>query len=289
MPDEILKITRGFWQLIRPLNVFIALLSVWVGAFMSAEYHLNKTLILAAIAAACIAAGANVINDIFDVEIDRINKPHRPIASGRIHIKTAWIVFFCMYGIGLALAVYCGKELFTIAIMNATLLFFYSYKLKGTVIWGNLVVSFTSAVTFIYGGLTVNDAFVGLFPALFAFCFHFGREIIKDMQDIKGDLRYDAVTFPGKYGLTKSILLINIIFTILLILTFIPYIYNIYNKSYLIMVILGVDTVLLFVSVILWYKNDPVTLGMLSHLLKLDMFVGILSILIGARHVVLFD
>ncbi len=256
---------------------------------MSVLYGLSKTLVLASIAAGCIAAGANVINDIFDVEIDRINKPYRPIASQNVNLKTAWILFFILYGSGLILAAYCGWALFIIALMNAVLLFFYSYKLKGTILLGNLVVSFTSAVTFIHGGLTVNDATVGLFPFLFAFCFHLGREIIKDMQDIKGDLRYDAVTFPGKYGFTKSIFLVNIIFTVLLILTFMPYIFNIYNISYLFLVIFGVDTVLILVSILLWYRNDRKMLGKLSHLLKLDMLIGILSILIGARHVVLFD
>ncbi|HID39434.1 MAG TPA: hypothetical protein EYP36_07955 [Calditrichaeota bacterium] len=289
MSKKLSSTLKGFWQLIRPLNVFIAILSVWVAAYMSASYSLSITLILAAIAAGFIAAGANVINDIYDVDIDRINKPHRPIASDNIHIKTAWKLSYVLYGIGLVISAYCGWALFSIAFMNAALLFLYSYKLKGTILWGNLVVSFTSAVTFIYGGLAVNDAAVGLFPALFAFCFHLGREIIKDMQDIKGDLRYEAITFPVKYGLTKSIFLVNIIFSILLILTLLPYIYNIYNKSYLILVLLGVDTVLVLVSVLLWYRNDHSMLGKLSHLLKLDMLVGILSILIGARHVVLFD
>ncbi len=285
----ILQNISAFWQIIRPLNIFIAIVSVVVAAFMSPYFTANITLLLASVAAGLIAAGANVVNDIYDIEIDRINKPLRPLPSGRIKVRSAWILYGGLSASGIFIAAISVLPLFAIAVLNTFILYYYSRSLKGTVLWGNIAVSFASALTFIYGGLTMNDYSVGLFPAIFAFLFHLGREIIKDMQDIRGDLENNAVTFPGRFGIGKSVTLVNGIFIILLFCTFLPYIYGIYNRTYLYLVIFGVDAVLIATGIILCFKNDEAMLGKLSHLLKLDMLVGILAILIGARHVILFN
>ena len=76
-------------------------------------------------------------------------------------------------------------------------------------------------------------------------------------------------------------MLINIVFILLVFLTILPYILNVYDVWYLITVIIGVDLVLISVSVVLWIKQDQAFLGKLSHLLKLDMMVGLLAIYLG--------
>ena len=273
----------------RPLNVFIAFISVWIAAMLSPKFNINTTLLFASLTVALIAAGANIINDIFDLEIDKINKPDRLLASGVLSISSAWIMYVHFNFWVLVFALLSGRLFLIIAVCAVTLLFLYSLKLKRTILWGNFAVSLTSAAVFIYGAMAVNDWQAGIIPASFAFLFHFGREIIKDMQDLKGDLKYNAVTFPGRFGKKKSIILVNLVFLLLTTMTILPYIFSIYNKVYLIVVVAGVDFVIIAVSILLWFKNDAKTLGMFSHVLKLDMFIGLLAVYIGSNNVIFFN
>ncbi|NOX88256.1 MAG: UbiA family prenyltransferase [Calditrichaeota bacterium] len=272
---------KNIWNISRPLNVFIAFLTIWIAAFISPDFHLNYKLILGSIAAALITCGANIINDIFDVEIDRINKPDRPLPGGTVSIREAWIYFSVSYVLAFILAAFCDARMFAVAVIIGILLIVYSAWLKRTVLWGNLTVSLATAVAFIYGAMAVGDWKIGLIPATFAFFFHLGRELIKDMQDLEGDLKNKSVTFPGKFGIKSSIVLVNIIFIFLIPLTVLPYILQVYGFVYLMIVILGVHTVLIFTNVFLWIRNDRVTLGRISHLLKLDMLIGLIAIYFG--------
>ena len=284
-----LKKIIHFIKLIRPLNVFIAFISLWVAAFISPQFQCSTQVLIASLTVALIAAGGNIINDIFDLEIDKINKPHRVLARGALSIQQARWFFTLTYAAGLVFAAICGSVFLLIAGLTAFLLYAYSAFFKRTILLGNLLVSFASALVFVYGALAVDDLKAGFFPALFVFFFHFGREVLKDMQDVEGDLAQNAVTFPGRFGPRFSVLLINFIFLLLTLLTILPYILSIYNKYYLITVVSGVDLVLIFSSALLWFRRDVRTLGFLSLLLKMDMFIGLAAVIIGSRHVVFFN
>ncbi len=276
-----LRHVRYFWALSRPLNVIITFITIWIAAFISPAFHLSGQLIMASVIAALIAAGANIINDIFDLEIDRINKPKRLLPAGKVTAKEAWLYFFIAYGLAFLLSFFCNGTMLVIALVIAVLLILYSARLKRTVLWGNITVSMASAMAFIYGALSVGDLRSGIIPAVFAFFFHLGREIIKDMQDLEGDLHQKTITFPGRFGLKASVALINALFIFLIILTAVPYILNIYGIIYWRIVLFGVDSVLLFSCVYLWFRHDPISLGRISHLLKLDMLVGLAAIYFG--------
>ena len=276
------KYITDYFRISRPFNVLIAVISVWVAAFISPDFHWTFRLTLAMIIAGFITAGANIINDIYDIEIDRINKPERPLPSGQITLKEAWMFFLFSYISGIGISVFCGWCMFIIAFTIGLLLMYYSFHLKRTVLWGNITVSLASAMAFIFGAMSVGNWQVGLIPASFAFLFHLGREILKDMQDLKGDLKNQSITFPARFGLKTSVLLINTIFIFLILLTILPYILKLYDAIYLWIVVLGVHTVILFVNVVLWFNKDPKMLGKLSHLLKIDMLVGLAAIYLGS-------
>ncbi len=276
-----LKKIGAFVQIARPLNVLIAMLTVFVAGFISPRFQFNVQLILGMLIAGFITAGANIINDIFDLEIDRINKPQRPLPDGRLTKREAFAAFFAFYGVALVLAVFCSTAMLIVAGVIALLLTFYSTSLKRTVLWGNLTVSLASGAAFIYGAMAVGDWQTGIIPAVFAFFFHFGREVVKDLQDVEGDLKHQSLTFAARYEVKYSVILTNLIFLCLIVLTIVPYILGVYGKTYLLIVVFGVHPVLLFTSVLLWFKNDPTTLGKVSHLLKLDMIVGLIAIYFG--------
>lgn len=274
-----------YYKLSRPLNVFITITTIVIAAVITGKFSINPLLIYAIITAAFVAAGANVVNDIYDVEIDKINKPKRMIAAGKISLKQAWGFFYITYAIGITFALLSDSIMLIIAVFIAILLYIYSAYLKRTILWGNLTVSISAATVFLYGAQSVGHWKDGIIPAIFALFFHFGREVVKDMQDMEGDLTHNAVTFAGKYGKQKSIVLINIVFGVLIGITLIPFFLNIYNLYYLWIVLFGVDLILIGISITLWKFNDRASLGKISHLLKLDMLVGLLSIYIGVRNV----
>jgi geranylgeranylglycerol-phosphate geranylgeranyltransferase len=262
----------------RPVNVLISFLTIIVAAELAFGLDPFENVLLAAISAALITIGANVINDYFDIAIDKINKPDRPLAAGRVVKHVALMYFILVYFCAWSIAYYIDFFMFLIAFLTGILLYFYSYRLKRTVLWGNLTVSLATAMAFIYGGLAVGYFQETLFPAAFAFLFHFGREVLKDMQDMKGDRQAGAVTFPIKYGILPSIKLMTFIFILLVFLTAIPYILSIYGLYYFLIICFGIYPVLLFVLYKAKTDSEPKTLGYLSNLLKADMIIGLLAI-----------
>lgn len=271
----------GLIALSRPLNVLIGMISIFLAGVICSDKIVWPALLLACFSGGMIAAAANAINDFFDIEIDRINKPHRPLPSGKISILQALVFANGMGVAALFLTIFLNKLAFLIALSALVLLFLYSAKLKGTVIWGNILVSFITALAFIFGGAAVNSWRNALIPAGFALLMHFGREVLKDMEDVTGDRTYHAKTLAVVYGFPLAKTIVTVVFALLIVATFLPYIFEQYGLYYFILVLIGVDSVLLYVSIKIWRRSDQVTLHRLSELLKYDMFVGLLAIYLG--------
>jgi len=271
----------AFLKLTRPQNNLIAALSVLVGALVSGVIEDWWRVAFACLSAFFISAGGNCLNDFFDVEIDKINKPFRPLPKGEISRKSALWISLSLFLVGLCLSFFIRPLSVVIATIAIIFLIFYGHTLKRKLFWSNFTVSFVSALAFVYGGVTTKDFALSLIPAVFAFLFHMGREIIKDAQDFKGDLSLNVSSFPTRCGIRFSLALTTIIFSFLILLTSLPYLFRIFSLPYLIMVIPGVDLVLLYVVWSMWKDSSTSNLGRLSTLLKIDMFLGLAAIYIG--------
>ncbi len=277
MHPKLTKI-KAIFLLSRPVNVVIAVLSVFVAAFITGTIQPIEYVIIACISCGLIFAGANTINDYFDVAIDKINKPYRPITAGMITQSQSLLVAIIEYISGIALGLAISVDMFLIAAFFAILSFLYSAYLKRTVLWGNFTVSLSTAAVFIYGGMAVRKPIQAIIPATFAFFYHFGREIIKDIQDMKGDAENAAHTFPVKFGIAPAILLIWMNFLLLIFLTVLPYWENWYGLNYFLIVIFGMYPIILYALFSILKNTDPKHLGFISNLLKADMFIGLLAI-----------
>jgi geranylgeranylglycerol-phosphate geranylgeranyltransferase len=271
----------GYFRLTRPLNLLITLLSIFLGGFVTGTIHPLYRLLLAALSGTFIGAGANVINDVFDVEIDKINKPYRPIASGLIDPKSAHFVALIFLITGIILSIWIPFPGILMASGSAGLLYLYSYRLKRIVLWSNITVAFIVGLAFVYGGLAVGRVGKGLVIGLFAFLYHLGREILKDIADMEGDRSQGVITLPIRYGLQKARISITSVLGLLIGLTFIPYFIHLFHLGYLIVVVIGVDLVLIYVIVTLWNRSDQESMERLSIIMKVNMFVGLLAFYIG--------
>lgn len=266
------------FRLMRPVNAVITMLSVWVAALITGTVEPAGTVALACLSAGLVAAAGNTINDFFDVDIDRINQPRRPLPAGLLSPQAARSIALLEFTAGILLGALISLPMATVALGVSLLLYFYSARLKGTVVWGNLSVSLAAATAFLYGGMAVNRPSAALFPALLAFFFHFGREVLKDLQDIHGDRQANAGTLPVRFGASPAVLLIWINFLFLMALTAIPFIWGSYSRAYFLMVAVGVYPVVLYVLVSLLSNRQPAHLGFLSNLLKADMLIGLLAV-----------
>ena len=272
---------KAYIALTRPSNVLITFISVLIAAGLAGSIQPLANVLLACISASFITIAANAINDFFDIEIDKVNKPFRPLPSGKISPDSARIFSLSFFVAGIFLSVFIHWNCVIVAVGASILLYFYSARLKRTVLWGNLTVSIISAFAFIYGGLAVNRIKGAIFPAIFALLMHLGREIVKDIQDQDGDKIANANTLPLAYGVTTAKTVVTITFALLLFATIIPYRIGYYNNVYLWIVVFGVDLVILGITVILWRVTKPKHLNIVSDIIKADMVIGLLALYLG--------
>jgi len=271
----------AIFEISRPINVFIAILSIFVAVVITGTIQPFHKVILACLSGAVIMAASNTINDYFDLDIDRINRPGRPLVRGKLTPFQAITVSWVEFGTGCMLALWINSTAFLIAGVVSGIIIIYSFRLKRLPLLGNLAVSFSTAMAFIYGGVAVNRIRETLVPAVLAFFFHFGREIIKDLQDREGDSHGLAHTFPLVYGESAALTLITAIFVLLGLILPLPFIFGWYNGLYLLVIVLGIYPVLSYVAISMWKNRSPRNLGFLSNLLKADMLVGLLAIYLG--------
>jgi geranylgeranylglycerol-phosphate geranylgeranyltransferase len=207
----------NYLRLSRIGNVILAFLSVECsGILCELNVAHSWEIFAAAIAASLITAGGNAVNDLFDVDIDKINRPARPLPSGRLALKQAKIFYATVTTAGLVISAAINMWTLLIAVTAAGLAFVYSYKLKRTMFFGNIVVAAVTGFAFIFGGAAVGNLRDVYPAAIFAFLTNLIREIIKDAEDVKGDGEIGIPTIATEYSPRVSAW-ISIILTIVLL------------------------------------------------------------------------
>ncbi len=272
--------TAAHLQLIRPINGLMSLAAVQVGVFIAYGEVMARPALMAGISAWCICGAANASNDYFDVDIDRVNKPQRPLAAGILLPGTALWLALLLGGAGIVTGAWLSPTHGIIALIAACLSWMYNAGWIRRGFAGNLTVSGVAATAFIYGGLIGSEPLLALVPTGFACFFHLGRELIKDIEDVRGDAKGQMRSIPVKHGLYRTLMLITAAFTILILITFIPIYYRWFDLSYAGMVVL-VDGIMVYVLWSLWRDASPQRAGRMSRLLKMDMVLGILALCLG--------
>jgi len=277
------KKIRAWGELVRLQNVGIAAFTGLAGFWLIAPVFDLKTVIFGTLAIALFCLGGNVVNDLFDIEIDRVNRPQCPLVSCRVRRQAAIITAVIAFLAGLGISYVLGIKTFCLAIAVVALLVAYAARLKRILFAGNITVAFITALTFPYVGsvfkIPLNAKVI--FPALFIFLFHLGREVIKDIVDIEGDRRVGAKTIPIVFGRKKAATLAAVPFIVLVPVTLVPYFLKVYGIYYLLLVTVVVDTMLLLVIVQLFLSPADRKLKGISTRLKLTMVFGLIALVVG--------
>jgi geranylgeranylglycerol-phosphate geranylgeranyltransferase len=270
---------RDYLKLARIGNVVITFLSVECAGIMSGiDVAKSLRILIAAVAASLITAGGNAVNDLFDVEIDRINRPNRPIASGRLSSAKAKAFYLIVTSIGLIASAALNLSSLIIALAAATAISMYSFKLKRSVFWGNFTVAFVTGLAFIYAGSSV-DNFKDVYPAaIFAFMANLIREIIKDAEDVKGDSQIGVKTIATRFGTTVSTYLSISLTVILLLMVWAAYALGILPIQFLAVCGLTVLPIAVYITYLLISQRG---FSEASFGYKLVMVFGLIALIVG--------
>ncbi|MDD1684291.1 MAG: geranylgeranylglycerol-phosphate geranylgeranyltransferase [Methanoregula sp.] len=272
----------GFVTITRPVNAVAAGLAAVVAYFIATVTIIPAVILLFMVVTLITAAG-NVINDYFDVEIDRVNRPDRPIPSGQVSLPAARAFAVILFLAGILVCLNTNRLCIAIAVINALLLIFYAAWLKRMPLLGNITVSYLAASMFLFGG--AFDGLQGLFHvipfAVMTFFAMLARELVKDAEDVEGDGATGAVTIPIRYGIPVTILLALFCAVLAVIASVAPYSWW---GFWYICGILPVDAVILLACVKAARCITPTAIKAsgASMLLKAGMFASLVVFTLSA-------
>ena len=275
-----------YLKLIRAINCTIAAAAVLIGAYFTWTQAVYYAPVMSAIAAFLVCAAGNVVNDIVDIDIDLINQPQRVLPAGDISKSAAIRLAIALTIVAVIVALAINWQVLTAVILAITLLALYNFKAKKIPIFGNLIIALLGALTFLTGGLAVDESLTfalpgPVIPALFAFFFHLAREILKDVEDIEGDRRVGIKTFPQVVGESRAILVVLVLFFIMVVLTFIPVLAGWFGRAYEILTIYIIDLPLLLLLIFIWGNPSRKMLRIGSLGLKAGMLLGIVALIVA--------
>ena len=281
--DSLSKIA-AYVELSRPINGLIAFISALLGTMFAAgieQVFTLQPLIVAASALLILSAG-NAVNDFCDTAIDRINKPNRPIPSGRVRRRSALVFAVVLLCGGTSIGFFVNGYAVAIAALVSISLVSYAVWLKRTPLIGNLLVGLLTGLTFIAGGVAVESVRGTLVPAMFAFLFTTAREIVKDIEDVEGDAKYRAQTIAVWWDKRAAVCIaLGFMFAVVVFSPF-PYLLGWYSWHYFVVIVFGVDIVLTYLAVRLWKDASKTNAARIQRWMKWDIFVGLGAVYLGA-------
>lgn len=294
----------NFFKLIRYKNLIIIAFCQIIFKYLflnqsGADLTLSSLYFLLLLTATLfIAAAGYIINDIYDLESDKINKPNQVIINKFISEKLAFTIYINFNIVGLVLAYFVS---FKIDHLNYGLIFLivafsllkYAQNLKSIFIINNLIVALLVCLSILVLGIydiipstnssntlqQVTAFSIILDYTFFAFLVNFIREIVKDIEDVKGDAKRQTKTFISVYGINKTKIIVGILNGILIV-SIIYYTYNYFSfnvSPFIYMIVLVIiPSILNFI--ILIKANKQKDFKNSTQLLKIIMIFGIGSI-----------
>ena len=247
-----------------------------------------------------IAAGGYIINDIYDIETDAINKPNKVTIGTKISESIANKLYILFTFIGVCLGFYLSHKVgrppfFGLFVIIAASLYVYASYLKQIAVAGNIVVSILVALSLLIVGIfelipaitiqneTVQSTMLEVLTdyAIFAFLINFIREIVKDIEDVDGDHKVGMQTLPILFGkartskVTMALTLITIIIIVYYVTTFLYM--HVEAIAYYLIAVVGP---LIYIAIKMFTAESNAQFKHISFMLKIVMIFGMLSMLL---------
>jgi geranylgeranylglycerol-phosphate geranylgeranyltransferase len=215
------------------------------------------TVIIASTVVFLFMGGGNALNDYLDRDIDKVNHRRRPIPRGLVKPKSALGFSAGLFVGAVVLSLWLHVYAILIVLINLAIMLGYEFKAKSSGLAGNLMISWLTGSIFLFGAMALHDEYpeildlvlILLFLSFFA---TLGREIAKDIQDVKGDV--GRTTLPMKVGRRKASYAAIACFSLAVILSPLPYIFGMFGWLYL-LIVLAADAIFIYAGASL--KRSP--------------------------------
>jgi 4-hydroxybenzoate polyprenyltransferase len=230
----------AYLKILRPLNLLIVGLTQYIVYMVLIKNHSSITSLstlqnmLLACCTMMVTAGGYIINDIYDRDLDKINKPNKVIVGQAISLSQSYTYYWILVVLGFAVAIWLGVVTQNIPhivlyVIGTAVLYFYASHFKKKGYLGNIIVALMTAFVpgliwlaerkYINSNEGFNIKILLLFFMAFAFLSNLAREVIKDVEDMDGDKIIDSKSLPLTLGLekTKIIIFFNLSILILII------------------------------------------------------------------------
>ena len=277
------KKIRGIIQLFRPELPFAAGVCVLIGEIIAlGQFPSIREALLGFACVFFISGSALILNDYFDLEVDRVNAPNRPLPSGSVSPSETIILTVIAIVVGLATALALNTLAFLLCIIAGVVGILYNWKFKEAGLLGNLMVCTSVALTFILGGVAVGrpwNQIVWTF-SLIAFLIDLGEEIAGDAMDMEGDKKRDSKSIAILNGKNFALRLSGFLFALVVLISLIPVLFHWLGVSYLIMILI-MDAIIIVFTVRLLQSKTPDEGRKSMRRIYLGALVGMLAFLIG--------
>lgn len=184
-----------------------------------------KELLLGFLSVFFISATSLILNDYFDLETDRINAPERPLPAGWVTKGDVLFLSGTVTALGLVAAYLIGLQALWVALLVWVVGFLYNWRFKKAGIGGNLMVSFSVGMTFIFGGITVGKPLEGIVWVfgILALLINLGEEIAADAMDVEGDRETGSRSLPVLLGRENALRISGVIFLLVIVTSILPF------------------------------------------------------------------
>jgi len=276
------KVT-GLIRLFRPELPFAAGVTVLMGEMVAlGGLPSVREALLGFICAFLLSASALILNDVFDLEVDLVNAPERPIPSGAVSVREAVGLSVPVILGGWAAALAMGPSTLVFGVFIWVIGFLYNWKFKRSGLPGNLMVATSVASCFILGGMAVGQPSNRLLwlMALGAFLVDLAEEIAGDAMDMDGDKLLGSRSLALQFGRTTALRVSAGLFALLLILSPLPYICGWMSIQYL-LAILVADAALVFFTVKMLRSRDSKEGVFAMRGIYLGFLAGMLVYILG--------
>jgi len=274
---------RGFLKLTRFPNLLIIALTQYLAAIFLASYPedgieklYSLNLFLLSSSTLMIAAAGYIINDYYDIKIDYVNKPDKVVVGKLVKRRIVLASHVILNVLGIGIGLFLSLRVGAINFLAGFLLWIYSNQLKRMPLIGNIVIAFLTALSLAIIAVYYqsNEKLIMTY-AIFAFSINLVREVIKDMEDIRGDMRFGSKTLPIIWGLRKTKYFLFVLIVVFVIVLFILSSQLGNHTLNLFFILLIIPIIYLFY--LLYRADTQKRFHLLSTFCKLLMLVGISS------------
>jgi geranylgeranylglycerol-phosphate geranylgeranyltransferase len=277
------KKIRAAIQILRPELPFAAGICVLLGEIIAlGRFPSVWEATLGFVSVFFISGSAIILNDYFDLEVDRVNAPDRPLPAGILLPSDAITLTFLTIFIGLAASLAIGIPAFILCSISCLVGILYNWKFKEAGLVGNLMVSSSVAMTFIFGGVAVGEPWNKIVWSfsLMAFFIDLGEEIAGDAMDMEGDKKRNSKSIAILIGKDFALRISSVLFGLVVLISLIPIFFDWLGISYLIMILIT-DVIIIVFTIRLLKSKTPKEGRESMRRIYLGALFGMLAFLIG--------